>query len=454
MPDRLFKERQWRNLLTDIHDGQVIAVIGPELTIGPDQSGETTTLFHHMARELVRRLDLDESHFPTAYNLLDVSNSYLQDPQNEVDDLHREVRDILRNLRWQVPEPLRQLASIRDLNLFVTTTFDSFMEDALNQARFGGAPRTQVLTYSEKAQMQDLPAEFDSAPQPTVFHLFGRFNASGDYALSEEKVLEYGHRMQSRDLRPPNLFDVLKARHLLMLGCSLPGWLARFTLRALKGDLLLTQGARGSVVADRTSWKDHEFAMFLERRRVSPYYEGDALQFIGELERQWQSNYGTANAAAAPAEESREVFKPDSVFLSYAREDLAVAMQVWQALDHAGVDVWFDKQRLEVGDSFRLEIEKNIENCSYFVPLISRHTAQMEKRFFQREWKKAIDEAPAWPEGHPFIQPLLIDDVEITAPGIPSAFRQYHALRLDELSAFVEAARLRIRERRFARRAG
>jgi hypothetical protein len=78
MPDRLFKERQWRNLLTEIHDGQVIAVIGPELTIGPDQAGETTTLFQHMAHELVRRLDVDETSLSTGYSLVDISNAYFQ----------------------------------------------------------------------------------------------------------------------------------------------------------------------------------------------------------------------------------------------------------------------------------------------------------------------------------------------------------------------------------------
>jgi hypothetical protein len=118
------------------------------------------------------------------------------------------------------------------------------------------------------------------------------------------------------------------------------------------------------------------------------------------------------------------------------------------------VDVWFDKRRLEAGDNFRLVIEKNIEHCSYFVPLISRHTARLEKRFFQREWHKAIDEAKEWPEGYPFIQPIVVDDVEITAPGVPEAFRHYHARRLGDLTAFIEDARKRIRERRAMRRAG
>jgi hypothetical protein len=287
-----------------------------------------------------------------------------------------------------------------------------------------------------------------------VFHIFGKLNASGDYVLTEEKLLEYSHRLQSRDLRPPILFDLLKAKHLLILGCSLPGWLARFILRTSKGDNLLTQGARGSILADRGSAQDHDLGMFLERRKVWPYAEGDAVQFVGELHRRWTEQFGSLVRDAGPALPEVDGCKPDSVFLSYASEDHPVAVRVWQALDEAGVDVWFDKQRLESGDSFRLVIEQNIERCSYFVPLISHHTARLDKRFFQREWKKAIDESAAWPEGYPFIQPLLIDDVDLSAPGIPEAFRKCHVRRLDELGAFIEDAKKRIRERRTARRAG
>ncbi len=451
--EKSFTDRQWRNLLTDIHDGEVIVVVGPELAVGGDDPDQTT-LYDRLARELVRRLSLKEDLLPRAYRLLDVSNLYLQNPENEADDLFREVRDIWNDLRWPVPKALRRLAEIRGLNLFITTTFDSLLADALNETRFGGAKRTAVLSYSEKAQMQDLPVEWDASPRPTVFHLLGKFNASGDYALTEEKILEYIYRLQSRDLRPPNLFDLLKSKKLLLLGCSLPGWLARFALRASKGDLLLTQGAKGSVVADRTLCPDEEYSMFLERRKMWPYREGDAIQFVEELHRRWQGQFGSAIPLEAALPEQPEAFRPYSVFLSYASEDRPVALQVVQALDGAGVDVWFDKLQLESGDSFRLVIEKNIEHCSYFVPLASRHTTRMDKRFFQREWKKAIDEAVEWPEGYPFIQPLLIDDVELTAPGIPETFRKYHARRLEDLPAFIADAQKRIREMRLSRRTG
>ena len=361
-----FTERQWRNLLTDIHDGQVGVIVGQELAVGPEAAGGAT-LYEYLARELTRRLGVDADRPGTAGRLVDVCNIYLQQSESDADDLHREVREALRNLQWPVPPPLLDLAAVAGLNLFVTTTVDSLLESALNQVRFDGQRQTRVLAYSEKSQIQDITGDFESRPETTIFHLFGRMNASGDYALTEEKILEYGHRLQSRDLRPPNLFDLLKSRHLLILGCSLPGWLARFTLRASKGDPLLTQGARGSIVADRASRADRDFAMFLERRKVWVYEEGDAVQFAGELRQRWEAQYGGPRAPATEdnsGDESPAEFKTDSVFLSYASEDHDIAVEVASALDAAGVDVWFDKQRLEAGDNFRLVIEKNIEHCS------------------------------------------------------------------------------------------
>jgi hypothetical protein len=453
-PDqKRLSDRQWRNLLSDIHDGQVIVVVGSELAVERGNPAQQT-LYQRAAKELVQRLGLDDASLAPSYGLLAVSNLFLQNASNEVDDLYREARDVLGTLQWPTPEPLIQLTGITDLNLFVTTTIDATLERALNEVRFGGKKNTLVLTYSEKAQLQDLPVDFETRTHPTVFHLFGKLNPSGDFVLTEEKLLEFSHRLQSRDLRPPILFDLLKAKHLLILGCSLPGWLARFILRTTKGDQLLTQGARGSLVADRASAQDVDFAMFLERRKVWPYAEGDAVNFVRELHDRWREQYGEAARREEPAASQPEPFKSDSVFISYASEDYDVALQVFHALDSVGVDVWFDKQRLASGDSFRLVIEENIERCSYFVPLISRHSTQMDKRFFQREWKKAIDEAEAWPEGYPFIQPLLVDDVSLAAPGIPEAFRKCHARRLTDLSTFIDEARKRIQERRLRRRMG
>jgi hypothetical protein len=448
-----FTERHWRNLLTDIEARQIIPVVGQELLVLPENG---TTLYDLLADELITRLSLDKDRLPDNYNLLDVTSVYLQDPANDPEDLHYETRAVLTGRSWPTPEPLKKLAAITHFDLFVSVTVDSLLEQALNEVRFGGANSTRSLAYSEKSQVQDLPPDGDAAGRPTVFQLFGKLNATGDYAITEEKVLEFSHRLQSRDLRPKNLFDAFRVKNFLVLGCSLPGWLARFFLRAAKGDQLYTQGSRG-VVADQASQHDQDLVMFLERRKTAIYSQGDAPAFVEELHRRWMEQFGKKQAMeAVPSPEAASPegldFKIDSVFISYASEDRTVAQQVKNAFDAAGVDVWYDQRALESGDDYRVKIEKNIESCSYFVPLISRSTAGQERRFFRLEWFKAIDEMKFRPPEFPFIQPILIDDTPLDSPGIPREFTSRHIRKIDALAELVDDARRRIRERRRERR--
>jgi hypothetical protein len=68
-----FNDRNWRNLLMDIEQRQVIPIIGPELLMlgeGPTQ----TTLYQHVAKELVSPLSLAEQQLPPGYGLLGVSS--------------------------------------------------------------------------------------------------------------------------------------------------------------------------------------------------------------------------------------------------------------------------------------------------------------------------------------------------------------------------------------------
>lgn len=446
-----FNDRNWRNLLMDIEARQVIPIVGPELLVLGGEPGQPT-LYQYVAKELVSRLPLKEEMLPARYDLLDVTNLFFKNPINRSDDLNYETREILTERSWSIPEPLRQLAAITHFDLFISTTFDSLLELAINESRFSGIAetRTLALAYSENRQVEDIPST-PANRRPTVYQLFGKLDPTGDYGITEEKILEFTHRLQSRDLRPQNLFDELQAKSLLILGCGLPGWLARFFLRSAKGDQFFSQGARG-VIADKSTGQDVGFLMFLERRRTVIYNQGDAVEFVDELYRRWKDKFGgcVLSGDSSPPSPLPD-FRKDSVFLSYASEDRQYALQIKEAFDQAGVDVWFDQNALEAGDVYGQKIEKNIESCSYFVPLISKNSATVSKRYFFREWKKAIDEAAAYPPEYPFIQPILLDDTPLDSPGIPREFRERHVCKLTELHQLIEAAKRRIRDRRLQR---
>jgi hypothetical protein len=111
-----------------------------------------------------------------------------------------------------------------------------------------------------------------------------------------------------------------------------------------------------------------------------------------------------------------------AVFLSYASEDRAAVEAIANALEEAGVDVWFDRQELLPGDPFEEKIKRNIERCSLFLPIISQHTLTSRRRFFRSEWHHAQEEAKRSRPVMRFIVPVAIDDTSAEEQAIRVPF--------------------------------
>lgn len=452
-----FDERQWSRLLTDIKDRVVIPVIGPDVVV-LDFDGDRTTLQTFLAKQLLSRLNFPaDAPRNAAPDLSEVIARYLGQKGSDPEELYYEIGEILNGRALPTPQPLARLAAITHFDLYLSTTFDTLLQQALDETRFGGRKETSALAYSKMKEVVDLPEEFEAEPATTVYQIYGRIDPAHDYALTEEDIVELTHRIQARDRRPQNLFDQLRTKQLLVIGCSFPGWLSRFFLRAAKGTQLLTMGARG-FVADEATRRDPGLVMFLERRKTIVYSEGTVLDFVDELHRRWTEKYGQPAVPPADGEASKAVmpaFAAESIFISYASEDRPSAMSVKASLESAGLDVWIDQGDLEPGDDYREKILANIEHCSFFVPLISRNTLSEDRRFFRLEWRKAIDEAQFRPSEYPFIQPVVIDDTATDAPYLPREFRERHWNRLQDSrlpEEFIQCAKERIRQRRRERR--
>jgi hypothetical protein len=102
--------------------------------------------------------------------------------------------------------------------------------------------------------------------------------------------------------------------------------------------------------------------------------------------------------------------QPGTIFLSYASEDLEAAERIKTALEAAGVEVWFDKGRLQAGDDWDQKIRRNVDNCSLFVPIVSRATESRAEGYFRREWARAADRALGIADEIPFIVPVAADE--------------------------------------------
>ncbi|MCP3962647.1 MAG: toll/interleukin-1 receptor domain-containing protein [bacterium] len=325
-----------------------------------------------------------------------------------------------------VPEPLLRLAEIEAFELFVTTTFDSLLQRALEQVRSAEA---RVFSYAPDA-MEDIPAD---AAGPVVYHLLGKLSAVPAYAVTQEDVLEFVHSLQSESRQPPLLFDELGRRSLLILGSSFGGWLARFFLRTTKRQRLLLARGRTDYLVDEEIQDDESLVLFLRHfaSGTEIYRGGGALQFATELHRRWRERHpaeagaGAADTVATPAA-AAPAAEAGAVFLSYASEDRAAAEKIKNALEAAGVDVFFDKDDLRAGDDFETRLMRNIRDCSLFVPVISRHTLTGRRRFFRLEWTQALEEARKVAPSETFIVPVAIDDTSPREPALPEKLAQLH----------------------------
>jgi hypothetical protein len=317
--------------------------------------------------------------------------------------------------------------------LFVSTTFDPLLENAINMERFNGAPSTDVLSYAPN-RVADLPSERERLTRPVVYHLFGKVSASPTYVISDEDLLEYICALQSEHLAPEKLFHELEHNHLLFIGSNFTNWLARLFLRMAKRQRLSDPRDVGEVLADDHSGQDDRLMAFLQQVSVRTRIYMGAERFVEELHDRWQARRKPAAAAAAPAlarfaPPAREM--PDNaVFISYAREDLAAVQQIKAGLEAAGITTWFDIDRLEVGDDYDRKIQRNIARCSYFIPVVSAATQRRLEGYFRREWSYAIDRMRNMADGALFVLPVSIDTTTAAEALVPDKFKALHFSQL------------------------
>ena len=422
----------WDDLLNFIEERRVIPIIGPELLKVETETGPRL-LYDWIAEKLAGKLNVDPAHLPQPYTLNDVVCWFLS-AHGRREEAYTRVRSILRDANFTPPPALRQLAQITDFDLFVTTTFDPLLEQAINSERFGGAQSTEVIAYTPN-RVADLPSEREKLQRPVIYHLLGRLSASPSYVISDEDMLEFICALQSEHLTPERLFHELEHNHLLFIGSNFTNWLARLFLRMAKRHRLSDPRDVGEVLADNHSESDGRLMAFLQQVSVRTRGYSGAGKFVDELPRRWMTRHKPGDVIALGAMPQRflppEREMPDNaIFISYAREDLAAVQRLKAGLDAAGVKTWFDLERLEGGDDYDRKIQRNIARCSYFIPIVSATTQRRLEGYFRREWSYAIDRARNIAEGALFIMPVTIDDTSGGDAEVPERFKAVHFTQL------------------------
>ena len=179
---------------------------------------------------------------------------------------HEAIRTTLTKYRAEVEAPLRQLAGIEDFRLFVTTTSDDVLAQALDGVRYGGLARTEQVEYAPsglpKDRLTDL-SELDTPDRSAVLYLFGKAAVSPVFAAHDEDVLEFLYGLQAGlGQTPKRFFSAIRGANLLLIGCHFPDWLSRFLMRVAAPQRLSEQRGRKDFVID-PSRDETDFVVFL-----------------------------------------------------------------------------------------------------------------------------------------------------------------------------------------------
>ena len=93
------------------------------------------------------------------------------------------------------------------------------------------------------------------------------------------------------------------------------------------------------------------------------------------------------------------------VFVSYSRQDRAIVDSIVNQLEEAGLDIWIDREDIQPGRQWRMQIVKAIDTADSFVIHLSPHAAQSVNV------RKELDLAEDAPD--PFVLPVMLENIQI-----------------------------------------
>jgi hypothetical protein len=415
LDQRPWKDAEWNSLITSIRHHNVIPVVGPGLMTVETEHAQVR-LYRLVAERLAGRLGLELHSTPSTVEALHEIICCCKRRGFAPANLLPDLCDIMADIKTTPSPALRHLGEIHGFRLFVSTTPDRLLEKAIADVRFAGRDIVTSLVYSLGAA-EDLPQSEEELKDlaglspPVVFHQFGLLcSTPNSCALTEEDLLEFFYNFQRAEKSFPKLLSVLRDRQLLFLGTTWPDWFNRFFLRNARRERFTKKEQMDYLVGDIFAG-EQSFVSFLEdftTKNTTRILARDPVEFVRELRDRWIQRYpsGPQEPVPLPTKMGRS-----SLFISYAREDLAAVEQLRTGLEQAGLEVWFDQRQIAAGDDWKQRITANLRTCLYFLPVISQRTELADfDRYFREEWAQVEELARRSDRSRVFIIPIKIDE--------------------------------------------
>jgi hypothetical protein len=407
----------WDDLLGHIRKRILVPVVGPYLTVAKvDDTEQTLTTL--IGQRLAAKYALKAS--PGIVTMDKAVEGVLRKRgRDEVERLYRVINDIIDE--YPAPgDPLRNLAAIADLPLFVSTTPDRLLAQAVNEVRVEGGRATRELTFSPtQSTSKQVPVRNAQPPAETdtvVLRLFGQAASTPEYAIHDEDRLEWLHALLSDPASLPEwLGSQLKEQPMLFVGCGeIPDWIGRFLLRMSSNTRLLFERKQFFFVGSPTSQArslSNFFATYCRKSQVQQLKMAPT-DFVAELHARWEEQTppqedGDGHPRPPPPPPS----DAPTIFISYMREDIDAARNLSNAISGLGGDVWLDERRILPGDAWKRETLTAIRRTiRLFIAVISANTEGEEQGYVFEEWRAAAKRSLSIAPRRRFIVPVIIDE--------------------------------------------
>ncbi|MCX6578919.1 MAG: toll/interleukin-1 receptor domain-containing protein [Candidatus Aminicenantes bacterium] len=368
----------WENLMDSLTSGEIVPVIGNDLSLVKENNGDFIPLYEYFARETAQYYKISD-------NNLSIHELTLCHQKYKTDNISPKVKAIYNKLKSEknfFTDPLTKLAKITDFKYYISTSIDDLLVDAIRNERHIAEGELNVIDYSliKKAKKH-------AKHNVTIFRLMGSLNDLANYAIDEEKMLEHIYSISSREYHDhpqvKELIDRIKDKIFLFIGCDFPDWFMRFLMRILTNRRLNNMGFKDYVI-NKSSKHPEKLMNFLTHcgKDFVVINNGDnhnAIAFVDQLYQQW-----------IDVKMSKRAQFEGTVFISYFHENQQDAEYLKEKLDAEGIRVWFDKSDLGAGKHKDI-IEKAImKECNIFVPLISNEILDNPDCYARDvEWKAA-----------------------------------------------------------------
>jgi hypothetical protein len=372
-------ERRFGGLVTKIHRGECVLVLGPRIAIPADVGGgPRVTIDHYLSDRLLEDAGIaSETHVVLREAVARCERekgaaacrSFIQELVSEFDRHTTELHTDLASL------PFR---------LVLMATPDRMMVNALTAA--GKTPQEACYNYSQGIAAES-QLSLPTSNTPIVYSLFGRHDHAESMVLNDKNLLDYLVRVIKES---PPLPDAVRATVrapstvFLFVGFGFHNWWLRLLLKVL--EMTGVENRAISLALEDDSFDAavaQEHKAFFESVGIYIQARDDWNSLAKHLAASFQPTAGAAGAAPASVRPGAPAPAPQAggggpiVFLSYASEDGARVDALRVALERRGVTVWEDKQNLRVGQNWAHQIERIIGSVDYFVFV---QTENMDRR--------------------------------------------------------------------------